>query len=328
MVKTTQRKKLLTLLFSLLISFLFFLIAANKFFSYSNLKIEQPELNIAEEIESISIVFAGDINFDRYVRKQALIKGNYNYIFDSVRELFQSSEYVVANLEGPITDNDSISMNSEIGSTSNYFFTFPIETAQVLKDQNINLVNIGNNHIHNFGIDGLDQTKRHLSTANVEYFGHVDANETNFNNESKVIEVSGYKILMLNYNQFIDTNLAQLHQFISSQDSQYDLILLYTHWGLEYNLEANTVMEELAHGFVDSGVDVIIGSHPHVVQQSEVYRGKTIYYSLGNFVFDQYFDTAVRQGLLVKLEINPNTGELVFTEYPTFIELDASVSMK
>jgi poly-gamma-glutamate capsule biosynthesis protein CapA/YwtB (metallophosphatase superfamily) len=319
----SQRKKIIKEI-TIFISFFLFIIAAGK------LVMNSPDVLIEEtptkHSENISIVFAGDINFDRYVRKQALIKGNYNYIFDDVREIFQDANLVVANLEGPITDNKSISMNSEIGSTKNYFFTFPVESAQVLYDENLKLVNIGNNHIYNFGTDGLEQTKKHLTEANVDYFGHVSLDD-NYNDETKIIEIDGYKILFVNYNQFLDTDLDKLYSDISIKKNKVDLVVLYTHWGLEYKNVANNVIQELAHKFIDVGVDVIIGSHPHVVQQSEIYKGKQIYYSLGNFIFDQYFETAVKEGLLVEMTIDPNTNDLEFKEYKTVIELDSSVTL-
>jgi len=72
----------------------------------------------------------------------------------------------------------------------------------------------------------------------------------------------------------------------------------------------------LAHQLIDEGADLVIGSHPHVVQGIENYQGKKIYYSLGNFVFDQYFEEAVKNGLLVEARIDPNSGQLSFEDYP------------
>jgi poly-gamma-glutamate synthesis protein (capsule biosynthesis protein) len=74
------------------------------------------------------------------------------------------------------------------------------------------------------------------------------------------------------------------------------------HWGEEYKTAANSRQEEIGRGLIDNGVDLIIGSHPHVVQNIERYKDKYIFYSLGNFVFDQYFSTSTQEGLAVKMQ--------------------------
>jgi poly-gamma-glutamate synthesis protein (capsule biosynthesis protein) len=82
-----------------------------------------------------------------------------------------------------------------------------------------------------------------------------------------------------------------------------DLQIVYVHWGEEYKDISTKTQRSLAHTLIDNGVDVIIGDHPHVVEDIELYKGKPIFYSLGNFVFDQYFSDAVQQGLAVKMTI-------------------------
>lgn len=299
----------------------------------------------------INLVFAGDMNFDRYIRYQALKKGGYHFIFDDVRELFRSADLVVANLEGPITRHQSISMGTEVGSKNNFVFTFPPETAGVLAKENIRLVNLGNNHIFNFGADGVAQTKTFLAESGVNYFGHLaveqssSAVEQDFADEIYVQDFAGFKILFVNYNQFIGTDVEGLLAKIramtraaaattteagaatAAKKERADLVVLYAHWGNEYQPVAGKTIQDLAHRFVDAGVDLVIGSHPHVVQQSEIYHGKKIYYSLGNFIFDQYFSEGTRRGLVVAVQINPESGEMKFKEYQTLIGLDTAVEV-
>jgi poly-gamma-glutamate synthesis protein (capsule biosynthesis protein) len=82
---------------------------------------------------------------------------------------------------------------------------------------------------------------------------------------------------------------------------------VYVHWGNEYELKHSEQQEALAHYVIDSGIDAVIGHHPHVVQDIEIYNGKPIFYSLGNFIFDQYFSGDVQTGLVVKVYIQKDT---------------------
>jgi poly-gamma-glutamate synthesis protein (capsule biosynthesis protein) len=86
------------------------------------------------------------------------------------------------------------------------------------------------------------------------------------------------------------------------------------HWGIEYKIVNSPAQQQLAHLIIDNGADLIIGHHPHVVQNIEEYKGKLIFYSLGNFIFDQYFKEEVQQGLAVGWEIYPQ--KYVFNLFP------------
>ncbi|MDC0449104.1 CapA family protein [bacterium] len=245
----------------------------------------------------VSIIFGGDLMFDRYIRQIAQSKG-YNYALEDLRDVLTNADVVIANLEGPITDNKSRSIYTEIGSRENYFFTFDPIITNTLKEFNINVVNIGNNHILNFGYNGLDQTVKNLELAQIQYFGDVSSKVT----RSLVLNIDGTKVGLIGYNEFIDTNNNTLEE-ISKIKSGSDIVVVFAHWGPEYVKTAGKPIVDLAHQFVDSGADLVIGGHPHVVQQVEDYKGKRIYYSLGNFVMDQFFEPQVQEGMLVKVEI-------------------------
>lgn len=247
----------------------------------------------------VTILFGGDMQFDRYIRSVAEKWGG-PFIFDGLRSEFQKADLVVANLEGPITDNPSVSETSIEGSHDNYVFTFPPETADLLKREHITLVNIGNNHILNFKEDGVRETKERLEQAGVQYFGSPLEGDTRY----VVQDIRGVKIAFVNYNEFIWKGYEKALSDIATVKEQSDFVVVYTHWGKEY-VETTPAMKTLAHAFVDAGADLIIGSHPHVVQGSEVYRGKQIYYSLGNLVFDQYFRPETQEGLIVRAVFDP-----------------------
>ena len=117
-----------------------------------------------------TVLFAGDMMFDRTIRTTTDEKGG-DYIFSCIGPILRDADFVVANLEGPITSTSSVSVGSIVGGKNNYTFTFPVLTARLLYEHNIRIVNIGNNHILNFGTWGLEETKRYLDAAGVGYFG-------------------------------------------------------------------------------------------------------------------------------------------------------------
>jgi gamma-polyglutamate biosynthesis protein CapA len=272
-----------------------------------------PTPNVSER----TLIFGGDLQFDRHIRQVGERRG-YTYILEPLTELLTAADLVVANLEGPVTTYASKSLGSAVGSTNNYIFTFSPEVVTTLQQYHIGVVNLGNNHILNFGTDGVVQTKAFLTENKIGHFGNTGG--------SSWLEDSFYtftwensSILFVNYNQFLETDTDLLLQEIRARDAHHTVVIMYTHWGTEYTPTAGTYYQDLAHQFIAAGVDLIIGSHPHVVQQKEVYMGKTIYYSLGNFVFDQYFSRETQSGLLVRVTVLPE-GITKLEEIPIFME--------
>ncbi|MCX6720977.1 MAG: CapA family protein [Candidatus Staskawiczbacteria bacterium] len=271
-----------------------------------NVSISVPEIKYAQ------ILFVGDLMFDRGIRYYARQNGGNDFIFDKISSTLAENDLVVANLEGPITNNKSISSGTIAGSTNNYFFTFDPSVAKTMFDKNIKIVNLGNNHILNFGRDGLAQTKNYLDNEKVGYFGASDYPK------SISTEINGIKITLISYNEFADlpedVNQKSIIEEIQKAKGFSDVIIVYSHWGVEYSLTATNQIRDLAHQFIDAGANLIIGSHPHVIEPIEVYKEKRIYYSLGNFIFDQYFSEDVRNGLGVEVIINKDTKQLDFSE--------------
>jgi gamma-polyglutamate biosynthesis protein CapA len=257
--------------------------------------------------EEIKILFLGDMMFDRYIRQVGEKRG-YDFIFQGVDEILKDNDLVVGNLEGPITENKSVSVDSEFGSKNNYIFTFDPQVASVMKNHGIGLVNLGNNHILNFGEAGLEQTKNYLQQSGVKYFCDKNIHYT-------IYKIQDTTIGFVCYNQFESDAENKTLDDIKTVKKQADFVILYTHWDKEYEMTPLQNTKELAHRFIDAGADAIIGSHPHVVQSKEIYKDISIYYSLGNFIFDQYFDPNSKQGLAVKVIINSSNRKLNFQEY-------------
>ncbi len=270
----------------------------------------------------VKILFVGDMMFDRYIRQTAERKGS-DFVFAGVKEILAGNDLVVGNLEGPITDKASVSVGSEIGARDNYIFTFNPDVASELWKNNVKLVNIGNNHILNFGNDGLTQTKENLQNNKVDFFGDPAGEK-----RIAVWNQKGLKLAFVSYNQFEKDGVAKtLADIKAAKQMNADEVVLYAHWGTEFVGQSDAKIKDLAHGFIDSGADLIIGSHPHVVQDKEQYQGKMIYYSLGNFIFDQYFSFETQQGLAVQLEIDTKK-QTTFKELPVTMKANGQTIFK
>jgi len=273
----------------------------------------------------VQLLFAGDLMFDRGIRYYAEKGGGNNFIFEKISNLLLSNDLAVVNLEGPITDEKSVSSGTAPGSTNNYFFTFDPSVAKTLFEENIRLVNLGNNHILNFGNKGLASTEKYLDESSVDYFGAPTGQRSIIKN------INGLNIAFVSYNEFSsDTEAEQkaVVEEIKTLKPEAALVIVFSHWGVEYAQNPSENIRELAHQFIDAGADLVIGSHSHLMQPMEEYKGKRIYYSLGNFVFDQYFNEDVRQGLGVIVKINKQTKQLEFEEKNFYLQSNGQTIMR
>ena len=273
--------------------------------------VANQKLAVVQEKKHIQLLFVGDIMFDRGIRYYAKQNGGNDFIFDKISPTLAENDLVVANLEGPITNNKSISSGTAPGSVNNYFFTFDPSITKTLFEKNIKLLNLGNNHILNFGREGLLSTKIYLDESGVNYFGAPNGGRSIIKN------INGLKIAFVSYNEFsgnIENEQIATIDEIKKIELNADIVVVFSHWGNEYELVPADSQKDSARQFIDAGADLIIGSHSHVIQPMEIYNGKRIYYSLGNFVFDQYFNEDVRQGLGVIVKINKQTKQLDFLE--------------
>lgn len=261
---------------------------------------------------STHVLFVGDMFFDRQIRFVGDMYGR-DYPFTCVDPLLKSADMVVGNLEGPVTDNPSVSLGSVPGSTNNYKFTFPTTTPEVLLRHNVKAVSIGNNHMLNFGYDGLSQTHHHLALAGLDYFGGVKGSEP-----VDRLEQNDVKISLVGFNQFGGSSAEEVAKTVASEKAEGRVVIVFAHWGTEYS----TTTDETrlwATLFAESGASAVIGAHPHVVGVHEQIGSTPVYYSLGNFIFDQYFSVEVTHGLAVMLTITPG-GVVDVQEHPVVLE--------
>jgi poly-gamma-glutamate synthesis protein (capsule biosynthesis protein) len=271
------------------------------------------------EKRETKILFVGDMNFDRYIRQVVENKGD-DHVFSCITNFLKNYDLVVGNLEGPITDNPSVSLGSIINTPNNYTFTFSPITAKHLAKNNIKLVNLGNNHISNFGKEGFASTKKYLEEGGVEYFGGFYGDEPILRKEIK-----GNKISLISFNEFGGDKVQNVVEKIKNEKKEERTVFVYTHWGDEYTAPPQRI-KNYAKLFAEAGADLVVGSHPHVILYSEKMGDSFVYYSLGNFIFDQYWNKEVSTGLV--LEVNIKGDNIKITEHKVTLSRDGRTCLE
>ena len=270
----------------------------------------------APPVPTATVIFGGDMMFDRAVRT-LVARNEPDFIFGCIANTLATADHVVANLEGPITSLPSVSVGTTPESPNNFRFTFPIETAARIAPY-VDTVAVGNNHALDWGFAGLAENITHLEKAGVSYFG--DAQSHTVHEE----DIGGVPLSFIGYNEFdpvwwTEAQQKTIEQVIQARGSGR-VPVVYTHWGDEY-VPATDRVKATGRSFIEAGAAMVIGSHPHVVQEHEYWQGKPIYYSLGNLIFDQYFSEEVQNGLLISVTFTKD-GVQDITEIPIVIGTD------
>ena len=273
--------------------------------------------SFTEEIKTVLLV--GDIMLDRGVEN--LIKQNSIYYpFQKISHFLRGIDIVFGNLEGPMINNPP-----EF-PTNSLKFAFNRETIKGASWCNFNLFSLANNHTLDMGKEGLEETKEYLKKYGINFVGDP------LSGSSDNLDSSFFRdnITFLAFNQIFpfiikEKEIIKTIKTVKSLNLD-NFLIISLHWGEEYQLTNSLAQQKLAHQIIEVGADLIIGHHPHVVQDIEKYQGKLIFYSLGNFIFDQYFSPDTQQGLAVGLEICPD--RLVCRLFPLQINLSQPVLME
>ncbi|KKQ51797.1 MAG: SH3 type 3 domain protein [Microgenomates group bacterium GW2011_GWC1_38_12] len=280
-----------------------------------------------EKNEEITILSTGDVMLGRKVTIESLEKNDPIYPFRLVGGLLREADLVFINLENPIIKDCP---KSEVG----FKFCAPSEMVAGLTYAGIDVASLANNHSQNFGKEGLDETIKFLESKGILVTGV---------GKLVIKEVNGTTFGFLGYDKAQQGN-PKLEDgeiaLIKNSDSLVDVLIVGMHWGVEYQDKALPGVRSFAHDLVKNGADVIIGHHPHWVQDVDCFKevtganlntpdlpenaahyalqaggwyrftplgnscpagSKPVYYSLGNFIFDQMWSEETRQGAVAKL---------------------------
>jgi len=266
---------------------------------------------VSSQTQEVRVLFLGDMMFDRTVRHYGEA-GGYDRLLGTSTAVINEYDIVVGNLEGPITPYESVSVNSTPQEPGNTQFTFSEEIFSMFPANPLFLFHLGNNHILDFGLDGLKFTEHAISSSEFQYFGDIQGQ--NLLTETTII--NGITITFVSYNQFLGKGVSTVVEAIANSRKNSDFVVVFTHWGEEYVEEMPVELQNIAYSFIDAGADLVVGTHPHVVGDVLEYKGKKVYYSLGNFIFDQYWNESVRCGEVLAVTF-PRIGEISFKSTQT-----------
>ena len=259
--------------------------------------------------KSLTMLFVGDIVLDGDPGK-AIANGEDP--FAKVAHIFQQADVRVGNLECVV---------ATVGHAAAKNFTFRADprTLPFLK-KHIDIVSLANNHSGDFGTAAFEEMLVLLDSHKIARFG--GGHNVKEAHQPYIVEKNGLRIALLGYNEFMprsfeaNTNSAgiawsedeQVVLDIQNARKNYrvDLVIPMMHWGWENEMTAGARQRSLARTMIDAGADAVIGGHPHVIQDTEQYKGKPIIYSLGNFMIDALDNEAQTLGWAVKLSLDRN----------------------
>jgi poly-gamma-glutamate capsule biosynthesis protein CapA/YwtB (metallophosphatase superfamily) len=268
-----------------------------------NLKELPTSVKLSPPATETTIILTGDIMLGRSVMTASLSKKDPTYPFKNVAEVLQKADLVFGNLESPIIESCP-------STNSGMIFCASPEMLAGLKFAGIDIVSLANNHTKNYGEEGLTQTENFLTNGGVNFVGA----------ENLVTkEANGIKFGFLGFN-FVDTKPTSAdYQLVKDSRQKVDVLISMVHWGAEYTSSASAQQKEIANNLIKNGTDVVVGSHPHWVQEIGSIDGKPVFYSLGNFVFDQGWSEETKKGLLILLTYQ-NDRLSKIEELPIFME--------
>lgn len=245
-------------------------------------------------------LFFGDLMLDRHVGeliKRAGVDGLMKPLAGEEGRFLYGTDVTMANLEGAVTDS-----GAHYAPVNSNDFAFSPQVVGQFKQYAFNFFNIANNHLTDQGQKGVAETDKNLGALGYGFSGCADRQVGDCS--SRIMHFGSTTVAMLGLSMvYGDFDLEKAEAKVAEADKQADFTVINIHWGSEYTHQFSKKQQAVGHALIDAGADAIIGHHPHVVQGVEVYDGKPIFYSLGNFIFDQYFSPDTQEGMAVGLHL-------------------------
>ncbi len=259
--------------------------------------------------KSATMLFVGDVMLSRSVGDYMQKLGDFAYPFRGIADTLREADLTFANLESPVSARG-------VNVGSKYSFRADPRVMEGLQYAGIDVVSLANNHIWDYGREAFLDTMKHLREGGIEYVGagHT-AQEAH---QGVMRRVGDADVVILAYTNLISARVAatdtepgvaylntdQMVHDVANADARGDIVVVSFHWGDEYQQQHNVQQERIAMAAIDAGADLIIGHHPHVIQEVKQYRDGWIAYSLGNFIFDQTFSEETMRGLALRVTLN------------------------
>ena len=305
----------------------------NKLGKAKNLKTEETK---KEDKSEVKILAMGDMIFHQPIVKNYRSNDTYDFtpIFANISADINEADLALANFEGSVNSNRKLSGFP--------LFNFPKETIYSLKIAGFDALSTANNHALDTGLDGIGETISHIRESGMKNFGTL----TEDGDKGIIIEKNGIKIGLISFTDTlngmdslmrgkeysVNTFAQDVKSDIQNLKDNSDIVIVYPHWGNEYQLVPNERQIFLKEMLQESGADIILGSHPHVLQRYEVEdkNNKKYFtiYSMGNALSNQRVEyikkSGVDTGALIKLVIEKDnvSGETKLKSYgvyPTYV---------
>ncbi len=254
----------------------------------------------------VTFFAVGDIMLSRGVAR-VIDRGGVDKPFSLTKDALLKTDFNFGNFESPVSGNDS-----RLGA--HMVFNTKVKDVAAVMNSHFKVVNLANNHIFDQGLEGMRNTLRVMNDRQIAGLG-VGENETE-SWQPKYLDVNGMKIAFIGAsfssvndlgktrNQYVARveDLDRLAAAVKTAKTQSDFVLVTMHAGVEYTRNPNKLHVDFAHAAVDAGADIVIGAHPHWIQTTEQYKGRWIFYSLGNFIFDQH-DPETHRGMTLRITL-------------------------
>ncbi len=251
-----------------------------------------------------TIYFVGDIMMTRGVETSVNknFGGDFNKLFENLSEL-KEADILFGNLEGAVSDK-----GNNVGSK--YSFRMKPEVLDALLNAPFDIVSFANNHVGDWNMSAFKDTIARLDNIGIKRTGaginkYEAVSPTIINKNGINFGFLGFSDVGPNWIEAKEDTAGillasdpNIESIIGNAKSNVDVLIISFHFGEEYKTIHNKRQETLAHLAIDSGADMVIGHHPHVMEDIEWYKEKPIVYSLGNFIFDQYFSQNTMEGML------------------------------
>jgi poly-gamma-glutamate capsule biosynthesis protein CapA/YwtB (metallophosphatase superfamily) len=297
-----------------------------------------PADNVAHACEAappttvIRIAAVGDIMMGTTFPEEILPPEDGATLFRAVAPLLAGHDVVFGNLEGPLTDVERSPKCPKPRRNGRPCFAFrtPPRYAARLAEAGFTAVNVANNHSLDFGMEGLDNTLAALDNAGIQPVGGERV--AVFTIEEKSVAVAGFSYSLRTRYVHPLRDVEAAREIVAGLKNRYDLVVVSFHGGAEgaramrvadteeeFMGEQRGNVVRFARAVVDAGADLVLGHGPHVPRAIEVYRGKLIAYSLGNFAVYSMFNIKGPSGLgyVLQAELDPETGDVVRFRTPS-----------
>lgn len=257
-----------------------------------------------KQTADITINLGGDVMLSRVVGQKMVSTKDFSWPFRQVADLLSQADLTVVNLESPFTKS-----GNHFVPTGSFYFNADPQAMAGLQFAGIDIVNLANNHFGNQGLIGMKDTFSLLQESQIDFMG-AGLNRQ-LAHQGVIKEIKGVRFGFLAYAYpndlylantttlgIADMGITDATEDIQRLKQGSDVLIITMHAGTEYQTEPNEQQIKFARAMIDAGADLIVGHHPHWVQQVEIYNDKPIIYSLGNLVFDQMWSVETQQGII------------------------------